>query len=506
MLWVPERKAHRPAPADLLDPDAEHRFADLLAEHCGVRVDARVRRKLALAVRERLAVLGLSDPALYFQRITRPALDLSEIDHIAVRLTVGETSFFRSPPHFEALRQHVLPALFGPREDPDVRILCAGCSSGEEAYSIAITLREGLGRQARLQVHALDLDGSAIAAARRAVYGGRSMRRVPDFLRERYFEPCGQDEWRVRDTIQALVTFERGNLKECPPESGPPFDVVFCRNTLIYFERREIVLALRRFASLLRPDGFLFLGQTEAMFGQLGDFDVVQPVGGFLFRRRSASRERPPAPAPVAKGAPTFASAPPPASPPAPPPAPPPLQSPTVPPTKPPRTEDDLIARAVEHVRRDDFDQAERLFEQALARAPASPLAALGRAFVLANRDRDADARAAVERALELDPFLPEAYFLAGILLEKEGDLGGAERQYMRTVLLDRDFALAWFYLGNLYLREGNLRAARREFRRALKITERARPPRGALPRLFPDQMVRDFCRRRIARAGGLVR
>src|SRR5262249_32699315 len=81
--------------------------------------------------------------------------------------------------------------------------------------------------------------------------------------------------------------------------------------------------ALRRFASLLRPDGFLFLGQTEAMFGQLGDFDVVQPVGGFLFRRRSASRERPPAPAPVAKGAPTFASAPPPASPPPPPPAPP---------------------------------------------------------------------------------------------------------------------------------------------------------------------------------------
>src|SRR5262249_2118039 len=129
-----------------------------------------------------------------------------------------------------------------------------------------------------------------------------------------------------------------------------------------------------------------------------------------------------------------------------------------------------------------------------------SALAMLGRAYVMASRDRDEEARAACERALKLDPFLPEAYFLSGILHEKQGDAAGAEKQYMRTVCLDRDFALAWFYLGNLYLREGNVRAARREFRRALKIADHARPARaGGLRRLFPDEVVQDFCKRRLA-------
>src|SRR5207253_528347 len=112
------------------------------------------------------------------------------------------------------------------------------------------------------------------------------------------------------------------------------------------------------------------------------------------------------------------------------------------PPTAPPRTSADLVARAVELVRREDLDGALALF----ARAPDSALAQLGRAFVLASRDGDAEARKACDRALELDPFLPEGYFLSCILFEKAGDLAGAERQYLRTLLLDRDFALAWFY------------------------------------------------------------
>jgi chemotaxis protein methyltransferase CheR len=520
-----------------LGEDDAERFSDLLAEHCGVRIDERERRKLALAVASRAQAIGC-DPPSYFARVTSPQVDRAELDRLAVRLTVGETSFFRSPPHFEALRQFALPLLTGNREDARVRVLSAGCSTGEEAWSIAISLREALGRAARLEVLGVDLDGDAVEIARRGVYGDRAMRRVPDWLRAQYFEEVGTD-WRVSETLRSWVSFERGNLKEWPPESGQPFDAIFCRNTLIYFERREIVLALRRFARLLRPGGFLLLGQTEAIFGQLGEFDVVEGAGGFLFRRRETPRARTPLP-PTAK---IKTPEPPPVkiATPAPPPTKPPtpepgskLQAPgsrsdsgpeaepeasrvrvpsvrelaaivaeprrpsTVPPTAPPRTEADLIARAVDMVKRENLDGALELF----ARVPDSALAQLGRAFVLASRDADADARVACDHALELDPFLPEGYFLSGILLEKIGDRAGAERQYLRTLLLDRDFALAWFYLGNLYLREGNLRAARREFNRALKITERKRNPPGALRRLFSDEAVQDFCRRRLHKDG----
>ena len=508
----------------LRDADAE-RFADLLAEHCGVRIDERERRKLALAVAARAAAIGCEPPG-YFAKVTIPQVDRGELDRLAVRLTVGETSFFRSPPHFEALRQYALPALCGNREDARVRVLSAGCSTGEEAWSIAITLRDALGRGARIEVLGVDLDGEAIDLGRRGVYGDRAMRRVPDWLREQYFEEAGA-EWKVSEAVRGMVTFERGNLKEWPPETVEPFDVIFCRNTLIYFERREIVLALRRFARLLRSGGFLLLGQTEAIFGQLGEFDHVEGAGGFLFRRREGSRRTPlPSTAKISTPLPPPTKAPTPQTQtqtqtdtqpqpqtrprtPAPPtvdaPRPPsvrelaalvsePQRPPTVPPTAPPRSEADLIARAVDLVRREDLDGALKIFD----RAADSALAQLGRAYVLASRDADADARKACDRALELDPFLPEGYFLSGILFEKAGDLAGAERQYLRTLLLDRDFALAWFYLGNLYLREGNLRAARREFNRALKITEQKRATPGALRRLFSDEAVQDFCRRRL--------
>ena len=518
-----------------LGEDDAERFSDLLAEHCGVRIDERERRKLGLAVAARAQAVGC-EPSAYFARVTSPQVDRVELDRLAVRLTVGETSFFRSPPHFEALRQFALPTLTGNREDARVRVLSAGCSTGEEAWSIAITLREALGRAARLEVLGVDLDGDAVEIARRAMYGDRAMRRVPDWLRAQYFEEVGAD-WRVSDTLRPWVTFERGNLKDWPAEGGQPFDVIFCRNTLIYFERREIVLALRRFARLLRPGGFLLLGQTEAIFGQLGEFDVVEGAGGFLFRRREGMRPRTPLPPtakiPTPEPPPVKAATPKPPAIKAPTPPGPGLQAPgarsepevapeaaaqarvpsvrelaaivseprrpsTVPPTAPPRTEADLIARAVDLVKRENLDAALELF----ARVPESALAQLGRAFVLASRDADADARTACDRALELDPFLPEGYFLSGILLEKLGDRAGAERQYLRTLLLDRDFALAWFYLGNLYLREGNLRAARREFNRALKISERKRNPPGALRRLFSDEAVQDFCRRRLHKDG----
>jgi chemotaxis protein methyltransferase CheR len=511
----------------LRDADAE-RFADLLAEHCGVRIDERERRKLALAVAARAAAIGC-DPPGYFAKVTIPQVDRAELDRLAVRLTVGETSFFRSPPHFEAMRQYALPTLCGNREDARLRVLSAGCSTGEEAWSIAITLRDAMGRGARIEVLGIDLDGEAIDLARRGIYGDRAMRRVPDWLRDQYFEEVG-GEWKVSEPMRGMVSFERGNLKEWPPENVEPFDVIFCRNTLIYFERREIVLALRRFARLLRTGGFLLLGQTEAIFGQLGEFDHVEGAGGFLFRRRDGGR-RTPLPATAKISTPL----PPPTRPPTPQtltptptlttpekpsasatasasakeaaeaPRPPsvrelaaivsePRRPPTIPPTAPPRSEADLIARAVDLVRREDLEGALELFD----RAADSALAQLGRAYVLASRDADADARKACDRALALDPFLPEGYFLSGILFEKAGDLAGAERQYLRTLLLDRDFALAWFYLGNLYLREGNLRAARREFNRALKITEQKRAAPGALRRLFSDEAVQDFCRRRL--------
>jgi chemotaxis protein methyltransferase CheR len=234
--------------------------------------------------RERVATLDALAEA-----ITRePCSDLARAT--AEALTINETSFFRDKAFFECFAQSILPALLAARaERRRLRFWCAGCSSGQEPYSIAMLLDEQARRLAGWQVEILatDLSHAMIDTARRGIYSQFEVQRgVPIALLLRYFRREG-DFWHIADHLRAKVTFRPQNLVTGFRDLGA-FDVVFCRNVLIYFDVATKRRVLANLAGSLAPDGCLALGAAESVGGLS---DTLAPVPGqrFLFRKAGAS-------------------------------------------------------------------------------------------------------------------------------------------------------------------------------------------------------------------------
>jgi chemotaxis protein methyltransferase CheR len=215
-----------------------------------------------------------------------PSEGLSE--RVVEALITNETSFFRDPASFEALRWSVLPVLLGARAwTRRLDIWSAGCSSGQEAYSIAMTIDQALPKRQGWKAHVLgtDLALGMIACARRGVFSAAEVGRgLAPSLRARYLEPQGA-EWCVRDELRALTRFEPLNLMDSW-SSLPAMDVVFLRNVLIYFSDADRRTVLGRVRRLLRPDGVLFLGAGETTVGFEPAFLPVLIGRSYVYRRR----------------------------------------------------------------------------------------------------------------------------------------------------------------------------------------------------------------------------
>ena len=206
-------------------------------------------------------------------------------------ITTNETYFFREPAHLEALRDEILPEL-GRRKrrlgDPRIRIWSAACSTGEEPYTLSITVEAAGAALAgcAVEILASDINEAVLASARRGVYGENSLRHVPPDVLRRYFteEPGGRR--RINDEVRRRVQFARLNLVE--PErlriaSGS--DVIFCKNVLIYFDRAAKRRVAETLYDLLRPGGYLFLGQAEFLHDVSRAFTPVQVGRSLVYRK-----------------------------------------------------------------------------------------------------------------------------------------------------------------------------------------------------------------------------
>jgi chemotaxis protein methyltransferase CheR len=180
-------------------------------------------------------------------------------------LTTNVTRFFREPHHFDHLRTHVIePLAAAARNGRRIRIWSAGCSTGQEPYTIALTLLDVLPEAPQLDVKILatDIDPNVVATAREAVYADDLIEGVPLSLRSRWLDRRPGGEWAVKDAARGLVTAKVLNLMEPWPMKGP-FDAIFCRNVVIYFDEPTQERMWSRFAPLLAPGGRLYVGHSE---------------------------------------------------------------------------------------------------------------------------------------------------------------------------------------------------------------------------------------------------
>ncbi|MDI6740041.1 MAG: protein-glutamate O-methyltransferase CheR [Candidatus Edwardsbacteria bacterium] len=234
--------------------------------------------KRRLAVRLRACKL-----AAYAEYAARLKDDPSEYPRLWDALTINVTSFYRNPETYAAVQAKVFPVLVAEAKGTGSLLFwSAGCSSGEEPYSIAILWKEYCARHpnnCQARIVATDIDAESLRKAKAGVYARSSFNEIPPELIGKYFTPQG-DGFRVAAEIQAMVEFRRAELMDPAPFRG--VDLIFCRNALIYFSRAAQETVFERFAAGLRPEGFMVLGKVETLLGQtkerFSNFDIKERI------------------------------------------------------------------------------------------------------------------------------------------------------------------------------------------------------------------------------------
>jgi chemotaxis protein methyltransferase CheR len=267
----------------LLDRDFAT-IATLVRERAGIVLGERKRDLVYGRLSRRLRVLRCASFADYCRRLEGP--DGEDERRVMLNaITTNLTHFFREPHHFEHLSRQALPAIMRSRPTGDrrVRIWSAGCSSGEEPYSIAISVREVLGDAAGwdMKILATDIDTEMIARAKAGRYDADRIAAVPPAIRPRYACPVSGGGFEMADSLKSLIVFNPLNLLDAWPMQRP-FDVIFCRNVVIYFDAPTQRALIERFFQILVPGGWLYVGHSETLFRVSTHF---HHLGRTIYRR-----------------------------------------------------------------------------------------------------------------------------------------------------------------------------------------------------------------------------
>lgn len=461
-----------------LEPAAIQRFRALVARRLGLHYGDDRLDLLAEVLRERLDALGDAGPAAYFQRLASPPSARDEWRAIAARLSVPETYFLRYAAHFRAFAEVVLPdRVEARRAVRRLRILSAGCASGEEPYSLAIAVREHLPDLASwdVAIHGVDVNPVALAKAARGRYSVWSLRETPAGVRARYFRQEGRD-FVLDDAIRAAVSFEERNLADDDPHFWWPdvYDVVFCRNVVMYFEPDVARAVVDRIARALVPGGYLFLGHAETLRGLSSEFHLRHTHETFYYQRRDAAElalaadegasvTRPsPAPAAAATLAPddswvdaihraseriaALARAP--------------GARRAATADAAPRAVAMDLGIALELLREERFGEALDVLHALRPEAQSDPDVLLLRAVLLTNAGDPAGAERVCRQLLARDELNAGAHHLLALCREHAGDRRAAMACDQAAIYLDPAFAMAHLHLGLVARRVGDLDAA----------------------------------------------
>ncbi|MBJ6750030.1 CheR family methyltransferase [Geomonas anaerohicana] len=515
------RKAVPPQDQEL-DARLAAAFSRHILSHSGLHFDRRNQPALTRGLLKRMAALRLTDFKEYLQYLREHGEDRHELQKLLQFLTVGETYFYRYPAHFEVLKERfaALSASTAP-----IRIWSAGCSTGEEPYTIAMALMEALPdwRQRDIRIIATDINNRSLKRAREGVYSPWSMRITTPEQSARYFRRVGES-FLIRDEVKQLVQFSHLNLsvpcREPVCDELRDLDAVFCRNVLIYFTPETAAGMLERFAAALKPAGLLFLGHSETLLQRGLELELRRKERSFYYVKSGSGTPgtaRPALPQPVDEGdslteeqlrlaaawlseqKPWVGDAEPhpadsadsPDGPALPSPLPSPVgrgREPQPPPGSEaapkapvsseaaphaPAPDGDLLEAARELFDREEFDPALELLELLLQRTPDLPDALVLKGFILAGKGKLEQALVTSERVLALNDLLPEGYFLKGVLLDAADRLDEAAREYRKALLLDHDFIMPRFHMGRLHLRQGRIAEGTREIRNSIRILSR---------------------------------
>jgi chemotaxis protein methyltransferase CheR len=245
---------------------------------------------LADGCARRMKQLGAHTPRDYWDRLTaHPSRD-GELRQLLNEITIGETYLFRSPPQLDALRKVILPEIVAEKTKQitkRLRIWSAGCSTGEESYTLAMNMLEESDRLLKgwtVEILATDLNDRSVETAKAGIYGDYALRGTTDYFKRKYFLPVDEKTLQVRPEVKKLVTFNRLNLQD---DSKMLFmkgmDIIFCCNVLIYFDGPSKSKVINHFFSNLNFGGYFFLGTSESLVKLNEQFHLVHFPGTIAY-------------------------------------------------------------------------------------------------------------------------------------------------------------------------------------------------------------------------------
>lgn len=464
-----------------LVPEDVEQFRVLVERHLGMVFDDSKLELLEDVLRQCCEGRGLAPAAFLPWFAEQGSEEIVEVGSIARALTVGETYFCRNREQFSVLTEVVLPARL--RVNRPVRVLSAGCASGEEPYTIAMALRESGIDPSAVAIRAVDVNPDALQKARRGRYTPWALRETPVALQRAWFRSEGR-ELVLDEDLRASVQFEQRNLVADDPDLWAPgsYDVVFCRNVIMYFAPETMKQVIARVARALRPGGYLFLGHAETLRGLSSEFHLHHTHGAFYYQRRAdheraeASGERglagaaaDPSLTAVVDTSDSWVDA---------------IQAaseriraltaepPELVPTSAPKRRWDL-GGALELLRDERFTDALRVIERLPPEAARDPDVVLMHAVLLAHSGQFAAGERACRALLEIDELNAGAHYVLALCREGMGDVAGAMEQDQMAVYLDPTFAMARLHIGLLARRTGDRESARRELGQAALLLER---------------------------------
>lgn len=480
-------------------------FRSLVRDKMGLNLESTREEQIEEILQTRMRETESSSLAWYCQLLQSSNQSVIEFRTLAKELTVGETYFFRHPEQLRAFADVALPErIKAKKKSKHIRILSAGCATGEEPYTVASIIRDVVPYLSdwNISILGIDINGDSLEKAQRGVYYQWSLREVSDLMKRKIFHVQGKENVLI-DSIRNMVRFEERNLINDDPHfwQADVYDIIFCRNVLMYFSTPSIRSVIARFARALAPDGYLFLGPAETLRGISQRFHLCHSHDAFYYRNRG-QREKiphsiefsPPHHSWTEKSPPPVAD----------------LDASWV----------EVICRASERIARlaqessrniaegvaksssaqksrlpfsselSELKLARQLFEQerydetmaALQTLPpeleSNPDVYLLQAIVLTNRGRIQDAEKICEQLLEVDEFNAGAHYLKALCREHSNDPASAIQQDQIAVYLDSAFAMPHLHLGLLSKQTGDMKTFKDELNQAISLLELEDPSR----------------------------
>lgn len=459
----------------------------LITTTLGLQLRNQDEVAIAHKLNARSQTLGLPSLTAYYTLLTasESPRQQQEWRWLIESLTTTESYFFRDKGQFSLLRHQVLPELITQKRQqaaasltvrPSLRIWSAGCSSGEEAYSLAILLRELIPDfiHWNLTILGTDINPAVLEQARSGIYSNWSFRSLDPGIQQRYFH-SHRDGWRIRPDIGAMVTFQSSNLVQDrypdPIRQIENVDLIICRNVFIYLQAEAIAQVLQKFYAALAPDGYLLTGHTELQGVNLGNFQIRSFAESVIYQRPAE-----PLNLSLAKGhlpgssansklsftsqSSALAKIP--------------VKSMTTLPSVPPPTLPSVLDNIRPLLLQRAYPQAIQQLQQLLQSDPQNGAAHHYLAQVYANLGQHELAIAACQQAMQCDPLAVEPCYLLAQIREEQGDVEEAKILYKRIIYVMPESISAYLELGALYAREGNRKKAMSVWQSALALVQRS--------------------------------